>query len=85
MRNKYEEPEAIIVFGSYSRGEDQSGSDIDIAIITKKRINVSTVEFEKRLKRKINIYEIQIKHAEKEFLNTLANGIVLYGHMRVVG
>lgn len=84
LRNRYEEPEAIVIFGSYSRGEDLSDSDVDIAIITKKRLNTSIADFERILKRKINIHEIQIKHVEKEFLNTLANGIILYGHLRVM-
>jgi len=37
LKDKYEEPEAIVVFGSYARGEDTSESDIDIAVVTKKK------------------------------------------------
>ena len=80
---KYEEPEGVILFGSYSKGEDTSKSDIDMAIITKKHLDLSLVSFEKTLKRKINICEIQIKNAEKEFINTLVNGTVLYGYLKV--
>ncbi len=84
LRDKYEEPEAIILFGSYSRGEDISKSDIDIAIITKKRKKPDLSKFEKKLNRKIRLYEITLKKAEKEFQNTLANGIVLYGYLKVI-
>ena len=84
LRDKYEEPEAIILFGSYSKGEDISKSDIDIAIITKKSLDLDLSKYEKKLKRKISIHEIQIKKAEKEFLNELANGIVLYGYLKVL-
>lgn len=84
LREKYEEPEAIVLFGSYGRGEDNSQSDIDLAIITSKQIEVNTSRFEKMLDRKIRLYEIQVKKAEPEFLNSLANGIVLYGYFKVL-
>ena len=34
LRKEYEEPEAIVLFGSFRKGEDMTGSDIDIAIET---------------------------------------------------
>jgi len=83
LREKYEEPEAIVLFGSYSRGEDASGSDIDIAVITSKRRLPDVSAFEKMLGRKIRIYETALRKADAEFLNTLANGIVLYGYLKV--
>lgn len=84
IREKYEEPEAIILFGSYSRGEDTSKSDIDIAIVTKKRLDIDLSRFERALKRKISVHEIQLKDSEKEFINSLANGIVIYGYLKVL-
>ena len=84
LRDKYEEPEAIVVFGSYSRGEDISESDIDIAIVTKKTTELNLKNFEENLKRKINVYAIQMENAEKEFINNLANGTVIYGFLRVL-
>ena len=47
LKDKYEEPEAIVVFGSYSNGEDTSQSDIDIAIVTKKSVELDLKKFEK--------------------------------------
>lgn len=84
LKDLYEEPEVIVLFGSYSRGEDISKSDIDIAIITPKHASSDLSAFEKKLDRKIKLYEIRIKRAEPEFLNTLANGIVLYGYLKVI-
>lgn len=84
LRDVYEEPEAIVLFGSYSKGEDTSQSDIDIAVVTQKAANLDLKKIEKYLKRKINVYEIQIEAAEKEFLNNLANGTVVYGFLRVM-
>lgn len=84
LKDKYEEPEAIVVFGSYSRGEDVSGSDIDIAVVTQKETQIQCKEYENYLKRKISIYEIQMSNIDKEFLNNLANGMVVYGFLRVL-
>lgn len=84
LKKKYEAPKAIILFGSYSKGEDISKSDIDIAIITSKKEIADLSLFEKRLDRKIKLYLIDLKKIEPEFLNTLANGIVLHGYLEVV-
>ena len=84
LKVKYQEPQAIILFGSYSRGEDISSSDIDIAIITKDYRDLNLLNFERKLDRKIKVYEIDLKKVEPEFLNTLANGIVLYGYLKVI-
>jgi len=83
LKSKYNEPEAIILFGSYSKGEDTSQSDIDIAIITHQHKDLQLDIFEKELARKIMIYEITIEKSEKEFLKTLINGILLSGYLDV--
>jgi predicted nucleotidyltransferase len=84
LRDKYEEPEAIILFGSYSRGEDSSKSDVDIAVITSKKIDLNLNRFEGVLNRKINVLELKVKDCENELLNNLANGVVLYGYFKVL-
>lgn len=76
-------PEAIVLFGSYARGDDTEKSDVDIAIITEKRKDIDMTRYEKTLKRKINIHEIQYQKASREFRNNLANGITLYGFLKV--
>ena len=77
----YNKPETIVLFGSYSKGEDTEESDIDIAIITERHKDVNLAVFERRLHRKIKVLEIQRPSIEKEFWNTLINGIVLYGYL----
>lgn len=84
IKNTYEEPEAIVLFGSYSRGDDISKSDIDISIVTTSKKTVNFSSFEKKLDRKINLYEIILKKAEPDFINSLANGVVLYGYLKAV-
>ncbi|MEK6834977.1 MAG: nucleotidyltransferase domain-containing protein [Nanoarchaeota archaeon] len=76
-------PDAIIIYGSASRGEDIEDSDIDLFIIGKeKALNLNN--FEKELNRKVHIiFENNIKSLSKEFLNNLINGILLYGYLKV--
>src|SRR3989344_2504357 len=45
----------IILFGSYSRGEDIINSDIDVAIIGRKDKRIYLANYEKLLERNINI------------------------------
>ncbi len=84
LKDKYEEPEAIVLFGSFARGEDNSKSDVDIAVITNKNATLDLKKIETRLNKKVNIYEINIKECTKEFLNNLANGIILAGYLKLI-
>lgn len=75
---EYEEPDAIVLFGSFSRGDDTEKSDIDITVVgSRKTANVE--RFERILGRKISIHELSLRQIEKEFFLNLANGFVLYG------
>ena len=79
----YERPETIILFGSYSKGEDMEESDVDIAIITKRNLQLDLKQFEKKIERKIKILELNKEKIQKQFWQTLANGIVLYGYLEI--
>ncbi len=79
LSNVYNHPKNIILFGSFSRGDDVEGSDIDIAIITKKKLSLNLLKYEKILEKGINIHEIDLDGVSKEFKANLANGIVLEG------
>ncbi len=80
----YHKPDAVILFGSYSRGEDTENSDIDIAVLTdRKQVDDSYAKYEKELKRKLSIKVINSKNITKEFALSLANGIVLYGYLEL--
>jgi predicted nucleotidyltransferase len=84
LRQQYEEPEAIVLFGSYGKGEDGLKSDIDIAVVTGLTKVLDLKRFEKRIGCKVNLYEIRVKECKKEFLNNLANGIVLCGYQQLI-
>ncbi|PIN81099.1 hypothetical protein COV13_02330 [Candidatus Woesearchaeota archaeon CG10_big_fil_rev_8_21_14_0_10_32_9] len=70
----------IILFGSYSRGEDTINSDIDLAIIGREEKKLDLKIFEKKLERKININIYQAFNKINKYLKeNLANGILLIG------
>jgi predicted nucleotidyltransferase len=73
---------AIILFGSYSFGEDSIESDIDIAIINGKEKTLELNKFEKLLEREIRInYYKDIKSIHKNLRSNILNGIVLSGRI----
>ncbi|MEK6874166.1 MAG: nucleotidyltransferase domain-containing protein [Nanoarchaeota archaeon] len=70
----------IILFGSYSRGEDTKASDLDIAVIGRmdKMLNLET--FKKLLNRPINTnFYGSWKLIHKHLKNNILNGIILHG------
>ena len=70
----------IILFGSYSRGDDLFNSDIDLAIVGIKGKRLDLSKFEKILGKKIalNFYK-NLSGIEKNLRDNLLNGIVLSG------
>ncbi len=75
----------IVLFGSYSRGEDIETSDIDLYIEAGKREIKDLKLFEKKLQRKIHVlFYKNIRDVEnKELANNIVNGITLNGFMDV--
>src|SRR3989344_4119955 len=74
-------PDAIILYGSYAKGESTEESDIDLFIIGKeKKINID--EFEKKLGKNVHlIFEENINKIPIELKNNLVNGIILKGYL----
>jgi len=71
----------IILFGSLSKGETTSASDIDLAIISNKK-EINTGNFEKDLKRNIQIFWFgSIKRINEELKNNILNGYILSGRI----
>ena len=81
LSDTYEEPAALVLFGSYARGDDTEESDIDIAVVTRIEAAFGRKSFEKSLGRHINIIELELSKAKGEFIESLVNGIVLRGHL----
>ena len=76
-------PTAIILFGSYMKGEDLETSDIDLFLIAKEK-EIDLKKYEKQLKRKIQLFFCtDINKMPPEFKNNILNGVVLQGFLKV--
>lgn len=73
-------PKLIVLYGSYSLGEDIEDSDIDLFTLTKTKTEKNPEKFEKKLKRKIHLFSAySLDKLDKNLLKKVYNGIVLYG------
>jgi len=85
----FKNPKAIVLFGSFRKGEDLSNSDIDIAIEsdeTKEYQIMGMREltvFEQIIVRKIQIHLFNRENIGIEVFNNIANGILLWGFLEV--
>lgn len=76
-------PTAIVLFGSYMKGEDIETSDIDLFLLAEEK-NISLEKYERALGRRIQIFfSADIKKLPRELKNNILNGIVIYGYLKV--
>jgi len=74
----------LILFGSYSKGEDTKTSDIDIAVIGRKDKGLNLETFEKILNRQINLnFYDSWKDIHKHLKNNILNGIIFSGSVEL--
>lgn len=89
LNEHFKNPKAIILFGSFRKGEDISGSDIDIAVEIEgiKEYKITglreLIGFEKEIGRKIQIHLFNRNIIDISLFNNIANGIVLFGFLEV--
>lgn len=76
-------PAAIVLFGSYARGEDTSDSDIDIAVVGGREPALDLDTYETLLGRELNLVSVDTEAMDDRFKESLANGIVLRGYLPV--
>ena len=80
---------AIILFGSYAKGENHPKSDIDLFILTNEKKQIALVQFEKKLHAQIQVFlhtKQEFKKLRKtnpELLNNVLNGAILSGFIEV--
>ncbi len=85
----FKNPKAIVLFGSFRKGEDLSSSDIDIAIESDDVKDYKTIElkelieFNKIIGRKIQIHIFNRNAIDNNLFNNIANGIILWGFLEV--
>lgn len=74
----------IVVFGSYSKGEDVESSDIDLYLETPSRKELDLEGFESALKRKIHVFAYSsMKKDNPHLANNIMNGVILNGFVEV--
>jgi predicted nucleotidyltransferase len=77
---------SIIVFGSFSKGEDREDSDIDLYVETPSKKEISLDNFERVFKRRLHVFRQknirEIKN--KNLVNNIINGILLNGFVEIV-
>ncbi len=74
-------PEAIILFGSASKGEDLAGSDIDLFLEAEAE-EIDLAPYEKKLGKKIQLFmHKDINKVPKELRNNIINGIKIGGYI----
>ena len=89
LEEKFNYPEAIILFGSWQKAENNENSDIDILIITPTKKEINLKKIEKKLKTKIQIFQYSkkgienLKERNKQLLNNMINGTTIYGFWEV--
>ncbi len=75
----------IIVFGSYSKGEDIETSDIDLYIETQSNKEINLTNFEEKFSRKIHIFRYkkidEIKNVNLK--NNIINGVILNNYIEI--
>jgi predicted nucleotidyltransferase len=70
----------VILFGSFSRGEDIGRSDIDIAVIGTKGKNIELSKFNKLLEKEIIVnFYTSFGEIHKNLKENILNGIVISG------
>ncbi len=91
LKKKFPSICSIILFGSAAIGKDNPSSDIDILIISYKKVKISPLQAEKKLNREITFLSYTLSEwrqkakKEKPFYDrVIIDGISLYGEKPVV-
>jgi len=89
INKAYDKP-LIILFGSYAKAQDDEKSDIDLAILTPITKEMTFLDCEKIINRKISLhlYTPQLWETTKKknpyLINNMCNGIILSGQLEVL-
>jgi len=75
---------AIILFGSYAKGEDTTKSDIDIAVVGSREKEPQLESIEKQLGREIRLnFYSSFSDIKKELRENILSGILLAGRIEL--
>lgn len=75
-------PQAIILYGSFAKGESTEVSDIDVFVLGKEK-KLAIEKYEKLLNGKFHIlFKKSFHELPKELRNNILNGIILKGYLK---
>lgn len=89
IREKFPNSLAIVLFGSYRKGDDIQGSDLDLAVEVIGEEPIKVIEFHTfsqlgyRKNVKVNIHVFSRKRVDLNVFASISNGIVLSGFLEV--
>ena len=89
LEEKLNYPEAVLLFGSYAKGENIEKSDIDLFVLTATKKVPELEKYEKLLKASIQLFLYDKKSFKemisknKELFNNIINGIKISGFLEV--
>ena len=90
LLEEFNQPETIILFGSFAKAENNKNSDIDLLIVAPGKYEPNLEKFEKKLGHKIQLFVQsksdleRIKEKNKELFNNWVNGIIIHGYFEAV-
>jgi predicted nucleotidyltransferase len=88
IEESIEDFDAIIFFGSASKGEDIENSDFDFCVVGAKEVKIDFKTIEHELNRKIALLFVEnlekLKKESPELLNNLINGFIIKGYLKVL-
>ena len=88
IEKNVEDFDAIVFFGSASKGEDIENSDFDFCAVGAKEEEIEFKKIENEFNRKISLLFIEdlenTKRKNKELLNNLVNGFVIRGYLKIL-
>jgi predicted nucleotidyltransferase len=75
-------PEAIILYGGYSKGDAIESSDIDLFLVCPEgKVDISI--YEKKIGKEIHLLMNPLKKIPEELKKNLVNGIILNGYLNI--
>ena len=89
LAKKFNSPKYIVFFGSYSKGEDDLGSDIDIAVEVPEGEKTGLFKYdefndlENMTQRNVVVHVFTKSEVDKNLFANIVNGLVLYGFLEV--
>ena len=76
-------PKCIILFGSFSKGEYNKGSDVDLFIQSSEK-SYDLAKFERKLRHAINLlFDERLSRLSNELFNNIINGTKLSGYIKI--